>query len=246
MNFLPIIIIFLIFGFVFYYKKNEKQEKNIEKNIEVDEMSELTKKLRYQTNSGTSGAITLYTTAAEAGNNYINLQVDGSNVYAALGATSDSNASHMRVQKNGTTYAILTKKAPDAVVTKTLVGIHDLVATTMPWYDDDGNQINKRVYASPDGKFYLDPDGGLYVSNDLMETTYSEEIGGVQNILWMTAEVNGRNILNNNGFDTYVQVWQVEEDELHENYWAGETPSMTSADRNSNLVRLNITSFSEN
>ena len=114
MDFLSIIIIaFLICGFVFYYNRKEKIEAKIAEHIEVDEMSELTKKLRYQTNSGTSGAITLYTTASEAGSNYINLKVDNISAFAALGSTTDSNASHMRVTKGGSTYSILTKKPSD-------------------------------------------------------------------------------------------------------------------------------------
>ena len=74
-------------------------------------MSKIAKSLHYQKTNGTSGACALYTSKADcAGYSTINLEVDGSNVYAGLGTSlTANNASGIRIQKNGSTtkYAIL-------------------------------------------------------------------------------------------------------------------------------------------
>lgn len=80
-------------------------------------MAELTKKLKYQASTGAAGTITLYSTAAEAGDKWLNLSVNGANAYAALGAVSDPNASNLRVVKGGTTYAILKEAFKRLVLT---------------------------------------------------------------------------------------------------------------------------------
>lgn len=103
-----------------------------EEEKEVLVMGELTKKLRYQKTNGVTGAITLYSTAAEAGDNHLNLQVDNVNAYAALGEVSDANASHLRIQKGNTTYAVLTEK-PSGKVTH--------ITETFHWeYDDEATE----------------------------------------------------------------------------------------------------------
>lgn len=74
-------------------------------------MSKITKSLHYQKTNGTSGTCALYTSKADcAGYSTINLEVDGTNVYAGLGTSlTANNASGIRIQKNGSTtkYAIL-------------------------------------------------------------------------------------------------------------------------------------------
>lgn len=74
-------------------------------------MSKIAKSLHYQKTNGTSGTCSLYTSKADcAGYSTINLEVDGTNVYAGLGTSlTANNASGIRIQKNGsdTKYAIL-------------------------------------------------------------------------------------------------------------------------------------------
>lgn len=74
-------------------------------------MSKIAKSLHYQKTNGTSGTCALYTSKADcAGYSTINLEVDGTNVYAGLGTSlTANNASGIRIQKNGsdTKYAIL-------------------------------------------------------------------------------------------------------------------------------------------
>lgn len=74
-------------------------------------MSKITKSLHYQKTNGTSGTCALYSSKADcAGYSTINLEVDGTNVYAGLGTSlTANNASGIRIQKNGsdTKYAIL-------------------------------------------------------------------------------------------------------------------------------------------
>ena len=74
-------------------------------------MSKIAKSLHYQKTNGTSGTCALYTSKDDcAGYSTINLEVDGTNVYAGLGTSlTANNASGIRIQKTGsdTKYAIL-------------------------------------------------------------------------------------------------------------------------------------------
>lgn len=74
-------------------------------------MSKIAKSLHYQKTNGISGTCALYTSKSDcAGYSAINLEVDGTNVYAGLGTSlTANNASGIRIQKNGSTtkYAIL-------------------------------------------------------------------------------------------------------------------------------------------
>lgn len=74
-------------------------------------MSKIAKSLHYQKTNGTSGTCALYTSKSDcAGYSTINLEVDGTNVYAGLGTSlTANNASGIRIQKNDSTtkYAIL-------------------------------------------------------------------------------------------------------------------------------------------
>jgi len=69
-----------------------------------------TKKLRYQ-RGGTTHVIDLYTSTAEVGSECIALRDGSTTVYAALGDTTDSYASHIRLQRSGATKAVLSTLA---------------------------------------------------------------------------------------------------------------------------------------
>ena len=74
-------------------------------------MAELVKKL-YIKKDGNAVAHKIYSTAAEAGANYIRATVDGVNGYIPICAVGGVNSSAGRVQKNGTTYALATSGKP--------------------------------------------------------------------------------------------------------------------------------------
>ena len=69
-------------------------------------MAELTKNLHFLKN-GIEQTAKIYTTASEAGNNYISVKVDGTTGYVPIGETSHENATMGRVTKGNSTYAIL-------------------------------------------------------------------------------------------------------------------------------------------
>lgn len=69
-------------------------------------MGTLTKKLHVLKSGGTEETCNIYTTPEEVGGSpYLALEVDGQKGYVKLGSTTDANATHLRVKKNGTTYA---------------------------------------------------------------------------------------------------------------------------------------------
>lgn len=69
-------------------------------------MGTLTKKLHVLKSGGTEETCNIYTTPEEVGGSpYLALEVDGQKGYVKLGSTTDANATHLRVEKNGTTYA---------------------------------------------------------------------------------------------------------------------------------------------
>lgn len=80
-------------------------------------MGTLTKKLHVLKSGGTEEACNIYTTPEEVGGSpYLALEVDGQKGYVKLGSTTDANATHLRVKKNGITYAAQ-KQAEVAVPT---------------------------------------------------------------------------------------------------------------------------------
>lgn len=69
-------------------------------------MGTLTKKLHILKSGGTEETCNIYTTPGEVGGSpYLALEVDGTKGYVKLGSTTDANATHLRVEKNGVTYA---------------------------------------------------------------------------------------------------------------------------------------------
>lgn len=86
-------------------------------------MSTLTKKLhvKYSKIEGRVDTCNIYTTPEEVGGSpYLALEVDGQKGYVKLGSTTDANATHLRVKKNGTTYAAW-KQAEDIAPTGTYI-----------------------------------------------------------------------------------------------------------------------------
>lgn len=80
-------------------------------------MGTLTKKLHVLKSGGTEDTCNIYTTPEEVGGSpYLALEVDGQKGYVKLGSTTDANATHLRVKKNGVTYAAW-KEAEVAVPT---------------------------------------------------------------------------------------------------------------------------------
>ena len=80
-------------------------------------MSTLTKKLHILKTGETEETCDIYTTPEEVGGSpYLALEVDGQKGYVKLGSATDANATHLRVKKDGTTYAAW-KKATAAVPT---------------------------------------------------------------------------------------------------------------------------------
>ena len=74
-------------------------------------MAELTKKLHFLKN-GTEQTAKIYTTASEAGNNYISVKVDGTTGYVPIGDIGNINATMGMVNKSGNTYTILYSTLP--------------------------------------------------------------------------------------------------------------------------------------
>lgn len=69
-------------------------------------MGTLTKKLHILKTGGTEETCNIYTTAEEVGGSpYLALEVDGAKGYVKLGSTTDANATHLRVEKDGVIYA---------------------------------------------------------------------------------------------------------------------------------------------
>lgn len=90
-------------------------------------MAEYSKKLHIR-KSGTVTDIKLYTTTSEVGTNYLSFRDGSTTVYAKLGATSDSNASALRVRKSGTTYAVLTQASLSTSVSSKLAGVSNIAS----------------------------------------------------------------------------------------------------------------------
>jgi hypothetical protein len=77
-------------------------------------MGTLTKKLHILKSGGTEETCNIYTTPEEVGGSpYLALEVDGQKGYIKLGSITDANATHLRVKKDGTTYAAWKKATVD-------------------------------------------------------------------------------------------------------------------------------------
>ena len=99
-------------------------------------MAELTKNLHFLKN-GTEQTAKIYTTASEAGNNYITVKVDGTTGYVPIGDIGNINATMGMVNKSGNTYTILYSKLLSltrTTATPLSVARKDLAATTVGDY----------------------------------------------------------------------------------------------------------------
>jgi hypothetical protein len=68
-------------------------------------MPPISQKLHYK-KAGVINDIELYDTTDDVGAQYLVVMVNGAAAYAKLGSVGDPSASDMRIQKNGTTYAV--------------------------------------------------------------------------------------------------------------------------------------------
>ena len=82
-------------------------------------MSQYSKKLHVR-KSGSVQDIDLYTNTSDiSSGQYLRLRDGSTLLYAALGSTTDSSASSLRVRKSGTIYAVLKESYPTGSVTYT-------------------------------------------------------------------------------------------------------------------------------
>lgn len=128
-------------------------------------MGTLAKKLHILKTGGTEETCNIYTTAEEVGGSpYLALEVDGTKGYVKLGSTTDANATHLRVEKNGTTYAAWKKATVDVPTGNISVGEGDKFTVPLGvkvikvyWskyeYDDTSNSPYTYVGVTP-GKTY--------------------------------------------------------------------------------------------
>ena len=79
-------------------------------------MAELAKNLHFLKN-GTEQTAKIYTTASEAGSNYITVKVDGTTGYVPIGDIGNINATMGMVNKLGNTYTILYSTLPSLIRT---------------------------------------------------------------------------------------------------------------------------------
>lgn len=90
-------------------------------------MGTLTKKLHILKAGGTEETCDIYTTPEEVGGSpYLALEVNGQKGYVKLVSTTDANATHLRVKKNGTTYAAWKQATVDVPTGNTSVGNGDM------------------------------------------------------------------------------------------------------------------------
>lgn len=111
-------------------------------------MAELTKKLHFLKN-GTEQTAKIYTTASEAGSNYITVKVDGTTGYVPIGDIGNINATMGMVNKSGNTYTILYSTLPSLIRTTPTplsAAIWYLAATSVGNYALFGGGYNSSTY----------------------------------------------------------------------------------------------------
>lgn len=130
-------------------------------------MTTFTKKLHILKAGGTEETCNIYTTLEEVGGSpYLALKVDGTKGYVKLGSTTDDNATHLRVEKNGTTYAAWKQAEVPVSPGGVAVGAGDIF--TVPpgvkvikvfWseyeHDDTSNSAYTYVGVTPGKKYEL-------------------------------------------------------------------------------------------
>ena len=139
-------------------------------------MGTLTKKLHILKSGGTEETCNIYTTPEEVGGSpYLALEVDGQKGYVKLGSTTDANATHLRVKKNGTTYAVW-KQA----VTYVNVTITQSANQTIHVYtpQKNGGTDHTSSFTIPKGTTY---EAEVIPSNGYTAGTLNVSTGGVIN-----------------------------------------------------------------
>lgn len=115
-------------------------------------MTTLTKKLHILKTGEAEEACNIYTTPEEVGGSpYLSVLVDGQKGYVKLGSTTDTNATHLKVKKDGTTYA-----AWKAAVTYVNVTITQSVNQTIHVYtpQKNGGTDHTSSFTIPKGTTY--------------------------------------------------------------------------------------------
>lgn len=94
-------------------------------------MPESSKKLYYH-KDGTTKSVKLYDSITDTNNQGLAIQDTSSSLYAAIGTTADSNASDIRLQRLGTTWAVLFEVLQELSLFQYIEGtrIYDILDTT--------------------------------------------------------------------------------------------------------------------
>ena len=111
-------------------------------------MAELTKTLHFLKN-GTEQTAKIYTTASEAGSNYITVKVDGTTGYVPIGDIGNINATMGMINKSGNTYTILYSKLLSltrTTATPLSEARYELTATSVGNYALFGGGYRSRTY----------------------------------------------------------------------------------------------------
>lgn len=136
-------------------------------------MPTLTKKLHILKTGGAEETCNIYTTPEEIGGSpYLALKVDGQKRYVKLGSTTDANATHLRVKKGGTTYAV-----QKAAVTYVNVTITQSANQTIHVYtpQKNGGTDHTSSFTIPKGTAY---EAEVIPSNGYTAGTLNVSTGG--------------------------------------------------------------------
>lgn len=134
------------------------------------------KETTHSKNGGAEETCNIYTTPEEVGGSpYLALKVDGQKGYVKLGSTTDANATHLRVKKDGTTYA-----AWKAAVTYVNVTITQSANQTIHVYtpQKNGGTDHTSSFTIPKGTTY---EAEVIPSNGYTAGTLNVSTGGVIN-----------------------------------------------------------------
>lgn len=169
-------------------------------------MGTLTKKLHILA-GGTEETCDIYTTPEEVGGSpYLALEVDGTEGYVKLGSTTDANATHLRVEKNGTTYAAWKQAAEKEKA---------FIITAEHYTNDENDSMSETSYdvygfgITPDsvqnhiGSITPEEIDGFKILRllDSRESTYNFETGEEEDDDWFMILVNRKCILRIKGKD---------------------------------------------
>lgn len=148
-------------------------------------MSEYSKRLHIR-KDGTVQDINLYTTTSDiSSGQYLRLRDGSTLLYAALGSTTDSSASSLRVRKSGTIYAVLKESYPTGSVTYT-TNIFPKKEVTK--HTGDIRQNKWYTLALPTGTKKIKVEG--YYDNSLWEHKYLD-VNGISTLYIYVNRIDG-------------------------------------------------------